>query len=104
MLISQPLGSVSSFPMKVNPKRFDMSKVRLRGVRSAIWSALDYSVTRRARKGDDLLGSVVLTLLILTASVQAQFSYVTTNGTITITGYAGPCGAVVIPDSINGLA
>jgi hypothetical protein len=42
-------------------------------------------------------------LLTLPAVVQAQFSYTTNNGTITITGYTGPAGAVVIPDTINGL-
>ena len=35
--------------------------------------------------------------------VQAQFNYTTNNGTITITGYTGPGGAVAIPDTINGL-
>jgi hypothetical protein len=35
--------------------------------------------------------------------VQAQFSYTTNNGTITITGYSGPGGAVNIPSTINGL-
>src|SRR5512133_1660196 len=35
--------------------------------------------------------------------VQAQFSYIVTNGTVTITGYTGPGGAVTIPITINGL-
>jgi hypothetical protein len=35
--------------------------------------------------------------------VQAQFSYTTNNGTITITAYSGPGGAVAIPSTINGL-
>jgi hypothetical protein len=34
---------------------------------------------------------------------RAQFTYTTENGTITITGYYGSGGAVVIPDTINGL-
>ena len=42
-------------------------------------------------------------LLTLPAVVQAQFNYTTDNGTITITGYTGPGGAIVIPDTINGL-
>ena len=46
---------------------------------------------------------LLLLLLTLPAVVQAQFRYTTNNGTITITGYAGPGGAVVIPDTINGL-
>jgi len=31
------------------------------------------------------------------------FNYITNQGTITITGYTGPGGAVTIPDTINGL-
>jgi BspA type Leucine rich repeat region (6 copies) len=42
-------------------------------------------------------------LLALPAVVQAQFTYTTNNGTITITGYTGSGGAVTIPDTINGL-
>ena len=42
-------------------------------------------------------------LLALPAVVQAQFIYITTNGTITITGYTGPGGAGTIPATINGL-
>jgi hypothetical protein len=34
---------------------------------------------------------------------RAQLTYVTNNGTITITGYTGPAGAVTIPETINGL-
>ena len=46
---------------------------------------------------------MVLLLLTLPAVVQAQFNYTTNNGTITITGYTGPGGAVTIPSTINGL-
>jgi hypothetical protein len=48
-------------------------------------------------------------LLALPAVVQAQFTstnglvYTTNNGTIMITGYTGPGGAVTIPDTMNGL-
>jgi hypothetical protein len=42
-------------------------------------------------------------LLTLPAVVQAQFTYTNINGTITITGYTGPGGAVTIPSTINGL-
>jgi hypothetical protein len=58
---------------------------------------------RRAARAGILL--LLLLLLTLPAAVQAQFSY-TTNAdgvTLTITGYAGPGGAVTIPDTINGL-
>ena len=39
----------------------------------------------------------VLLVLALPAMVHAQFNYVTNNGTVTITGYTGPGGAVTIP-------
>jgi hypothetical protein len=45
-----------------------------------------------------------LALRLMIAEVQAQgFTYTTTNGTITITGYTGPAGAVAIPGTIIGL-
>ena len=44
-----------------------------------------------------------LFLLALPAVVQAQFTFTTNNGSITITGYTGPGGVVVIPASINSL-
>src|SRR6266576_4731873 len=50
---------------------------------------------------DRFLWSVLV--IALPAVAQAQFSYTTYNGTITITGYTGPGGAVEVPGSINGL-
>src|SRR5665213_3292961 len=47
-----------------------------------------------------LLATVLLALPVV---VQAQFTYITTNGAITITGYTGSGGAVSIPATINGL-
>jgi hypothetical protein len=45
-----------------------------------------------------------LLLLTLPAMVQAQdYTYTTNGGSITITGYAGPGGAVTVPDTIGGL-
>ncbi|HEX3720011.1 MAG TPA: leucine-rich repeat protein [Verrucomicrobiae bacterium] len=45
----------------------------------------------------------VLALLIAAPfGVQAQFSYITNNGTATITRYDGPGGAVTIPGMIDG--
>ena len=38
------------------------------------------------------------------STVYADFSVVTNNGTIAITGYTGAGGEVVVPDTINGLA
>ena len=43
-------------------------------------------------------------LLFLVASVaQAQFTYTTNNGTITITRYTGPADSIFVPAAINGL-
>jgi hypothetical protein len=42
-------------------------------------------------------------LLIFPVCVEAQFAFVTNNGTVTITGYTGPGGTVVIPAATNGL-
>src|ERR1039457_664600 len=41
-------------------------------------------------------------LLALPATVQAQFTFTTNNGTITITGYTGLGGVVTIPSTTNG--
>jgi hypothetical protein len=42
-------------------------------------------------------------LLTLPAVVQAQFIYTAAGGRITITGYTGLGGGVIIPDTINSL-
>ena len=52
-----------------------------------------------------LYGGLLLVLL-LTAKAAAQsqdFSYITNNGEITITGYTGPGGTVSVPSAINQL-
>ena len=43
----------------------------------------------------------LLLFLALPALVQAQFTYTTNNGTITITGYTGPGGLVTMSDTID---
>ena len=55
--------------------------------------------------GQRICASWILPLLVLTlpATAHAQYNYTTNNGTITITGYTGPGGAVTIPSMINGL-
>jgi hypothetical protein len=45
---------------------------------------------------------LLLLLLTLPAVVQAQFTFMTNNGAITITKYTGSGGAVVIPSVTNG--
>ncbi len=44
----------------------------------------------------------LLVAAMLPAVAQAQFTFTTNNGAITITGYTGPGGAVTIPDTTNG--
>jgi len=47
---------------------------------------------------------IILIFLALPAAVRAQqFNYTTNNGTITITQYTGPGGAVTVPNTITGL-
>jgi len=46
---------------------------------------------------------VLLASLLAAPAAQAQFAYTTNNGTITITGYTGSGGAVIIPAEISGL-
>jgi hypothetical protein len=47
-----------------------------------------------------LITSLVLMLLVPSV-VQAQFNYTITNGAITITGYTGSAGSVIIPITIG---
>ncbi|HEY5912101.1 MAG TPA: leucine-rich repeat domain-containing protein [Verrucomicrobiae bacterium] len=47
------------------------------------------------------LGLALFNLPVVTA--QAQFNYTANSGTITITGYTGPGGAVTIPDTVDAL-
>ena len=57
---------------------------------------LDFGLVR-------VIKSLWIALLLLTASVaQAQFTFTTNNGAITITGYTGTGGAVTIPGATNG--
>lgn len=51
--------------------------------------------------------SLLIWLVTLSATAQVtntgDFTYTTNNGSITITGYAGPPGVVTVPDAIEGL-
>jgi hypothetical protein len=49
-----------------------------------------------------IVGLAAGLLVALTATVQAQFNYEIHEGTVTITGYTGPGGDVVIPDTMEG--
>ena len=48
-------------------------------------------------------GSLVNTPEWVVSTVPIPFNYTTNNGTITITKYTGPGGAVIVPSAINGL-
>ncbi len=51
-----------------------------------------------------LLSLLLLSLLPGVAQAQLYYMYYTTNnGTITITGYTGPGGAVTVPPTVHGL-
>ncbi len=59
----------------------------------------------RNRKLPPIVARLLLAALIslaLPATLQAQYTFVTNNGAITITKYSGPGGAVTIPNIING--
>src|SRR5215467_5331358 len=58
---------------------------------------MKYSIAPRAWIA--LMGFLVLTV---PGELKAQFTFTTNNGAITITGYAGSGGNVVIPASTNG--
>ena len=45
----------------------------------------------------------LLMLFAMAAAGQTQFDYTNENGRITLTKYTGPGGAVMIPDTIDGL-
>ena len=48
----------------------------------------------------------ILALALLGAlggAVQAQFTFATNQGTLTLTGYTGSGGVVIIPETVNGL-
>ena len=49
------------------------------------------------------LAKLLLLLLLPARVLQAQFTFVTNNGVITLTQYTGPGGAVTIPSNINDM-
>jgi hypothetical protein len=64
--------------------------------------ALSKTVAWSSRTGCVATLLPLLLLLTLPAVVQAQFTFTTNNGAITITGYTGSGGAVTVPSTING--
>jgi len=64
-----------------------------------------HEVTTEAMKTERKLFQVSMLgvlLWVLPAAVQAQFTMTTNDGAVTITGYIGSGGAVIIPSSTNG--
>ena len=59
--------------------------------------------SRWGSTGIAALPIVCLALLTSTVVVDAQFSYSVEEGAVTITGYTGIGGVVIIPDTIEGL-
>ncbi len=49
------------------------------------------------------VGWVLFAAAVIPVQVQAQFTFTTNAGAITITGYTGPGGVVVIPSTTNSL-
>jgi len=47
---------------------------------------------------------LVLFVFTLPSAVEAQFSFTTNDGALTVTGYVGPGGSITIPGTTNGLA
>ena len=58
---------------------------------------------RRAGRAGLALLLALLVVLQLAGPVQAQYTFVTNSNAITLTGYTGPGGALIISNSLNGL-
>jgi hypothetical protein len=71
----------------------------------SVWEleGLDATARQRSRPAGVTRILPLLLLLILHTLAEAQFNYTVENGTVTITGYTGPDGDVVIPGRIDGL-
>ena len=56
------------------------------------------------RREREWVSGIALAVLLLLPSVGlAQFSFTTNNGAVTITGYTGSNGLVMIPGTLDGL-
>ena len=71
------------------------------GVEPHKWSRSYWACSRKSECGMKT-SFLVLLLSAIPAAVQAQFTFTTNNGAITITKYTGTGGAVTIPDTTNG--
>ena len=78
---------------------------RMRKSRGIIFEPVPSGQAGRFRPGARWTMTLLPLLLLFAkpAVVEAQFTYTTNKGTITITGYTGPGGTVTIPSTITGL-
>lgn len=73
------------------------------GDESRAAAAADKHTCRRHTSGSATGRLPLLLSCVLSMAAQAQFVYTVDHGTVTITGYTGPGGAVTIPDKILNL-
>jgi hypothetical protein len=55
------------------------------------------------KKQFDVAMCALILFLAMPSAVRSQFSFITNNGTITITGYTGSNSLIVVPNMTNGL-
>jgi hypothetical protein len=89
---------------KPHPNKSDMKATRVKAHtwRKWIWH-FHFGIQCYLERLFKSLLPLLLLLLPLPAVVQAQYNYTTNNGTITITGYTGSGGDVIIPSTTHGL-
>jgi len=97
---SLPLAVAGSIATTANPNRLSNGSCRHGGIEDG--KRTPPPCPWRPPVSHELLPRLMLLLLTLSGAAQAQFNYVVTNGTITITGYTDPGGAVNIPDTVSG--
>ena len=86
------------------PGRTLDGKFILDGYSHFLYAAIASQVQGYMRRQGRLIFRILLPALLLLpeCTAQAQFTYTTNNGVITITGYTGPGGEVTVPDTITG--
>jgi hypothetical protein len=107
------LQDASPFRARYGPRQrlgVRLSSAAFGSIRKALAILSHYSSTRaNGRWQFDWLQparfalALLVVLLTLPRVAQAQFKYEVSGDWITITGYTGPGGAIVIPDTIEGL-
>jgi hypothetical protein len=72
----------------------DRITIRNRGAKGMHWRLSPIRATRE---------TLLLLVLLLPAVMQAQFTFTSNNGALTITGYTGSGGNITIPSATNGM-